>query len=129
MSRQHGITVDLHDREIPRALGSAVSLCAYRIVQEALHNVAKHSGATRASVDITASPSVLELVVVDKGRGFVPEAGLVGLGLVSIGERVKLLDGEFKIDSSPGDGTRLHVRLPLAARAAAIREREEQRLA
>jgi PAS domain S-box-containing protein len=130
MSRQHGLMVDLRDRQIPRALGSAVSLCAYRIVQEALHNVVKHSGATRASVELTGSPTALELVVADQGRGFVPDAqGLVGLGLVSMGERVKLLDGEIAIDSSPGDGTRLRVRLPLAAPAAAVCETDEQRSA
>jgi signal transduction histidine kinase len=128
MSRQHGITVDLHAQQMPRALGSAVSLCAYRIVQEALHNVVKHSGATRASVELTGSPTAIELVVADQGRGFVPDAqGLAGLGLVSMGERVKLLDGEIAIDSSPGDGTRLRVRLPLDA--AATCETNKQRSA
>jgi signal transduction histidine kinase len=128
VSRQHGITVDFRDEDVPLTIDAAVSLCAFRIVQEALRNVVKHSGATRAQVELTGLGAALALVVADEGRGFVPDApGLSGLGLQSMRERVKLLDGEIGIHSEPGLGTRLDVRIPLAASARRQRPADEQR--
>jgi signal transduction histidine kinase len=116
ISRQHGITVEFRDEDVPSTIDAAVSLCAYRIVQEALRNVVKHSGATRARVELTGLSTALELVVADEGCGFVPDtAGLAGLGLLSMRERVKLLDGEIRIHSEQGAGARLDVRIPLTA--------------
>jgi len=127
MSRQHGITVEFRDDDVPLRIDGAISLCAYRLVQEALRNVVKHSGATRARVELTGVGSTLKLVVVDEGRGFVPDAtGLSGLGLLSMRERVKLLDGEFGIHSEPGMGTRLEVRMPLAASVSHVLAADEQ---
>jgi signal transduction histidine kinase len=127
MSRQHGMTIEFRDDDVPLTIDGAVSLCAYRLVQEALRNVVKHSGATRARVELTGLGTALELVVVDEGRGFVPDAaGLSGLGLLSMRERVKLLDGEFGLHSEPGMGTRLEVRMPLAASVSHVRAADEQ---
>jgi signal transduction histidine kinase len=130
MSRQHGITVEFRDVDVPLTIDGAVALCAYRIAQEALHNVVKHSGATRARVELTGLGPALELVVADEGRGFDPDAsGLAGLGLLSMRERVKLLDGEISIESEPGRGARLEVRIPLAASASDERATDKQRSA
>lgn len=127
MSRQHGITVEFRDEEVPLTVDGEVSLCAYRIVQEALRNVVKHSNATRARVELRGLGTALELVVADEGRGFVPDAAnFSGLGLVSMRERVKLLDGEIGIRSEPGMGTRLNARIPLAASASHPRAADEQ---
>ncbi len=114
MSRQHGIVVQFHNGGIPSAIDPDVSLCLYRVVQEALHNIVKHGGAQRAAVTLACSAGAIELHVTDEGRGFVPGApGHSGLGLVSMRERVKLLGGQIAIDSSPGAGVRLAVRIPL----------------
>ena len=129
-SRQHGIVVDFRAEDVPSTIDNAVSLCAYRIVQEALHNVVKHSGAARARVELTGRGTRLELVVADEGRGFDLDASaLAGLGLLGMRERVKLLDGEISIRSQRGAGARLDVRLPLAAPAIGIRAADEQRSA
>ena len=130
MSRQHGITVEFRDEQVPGTIDAAVSLYAYRIVQEALHNVVKHSGASQARVELTGSGVALELVVADEGRGFDPDTpGLAGLGLLSMRERVKLLDGEIGIRSKPGTGTRLDVRIPFTAPARNRRAADGQRSA
>jgi signal transduction histidine kinase len=127
MSRQHGITVEFRHEDVPPTMDASVSLCAYRIVQEALRNVVKHSGATRVQVELTGLGPALELVVADEGRGFVPEAaGLSGLGLLSMRERVKLVGGEIGIHSAPGIGTRLDVRFPFVTAASQVRAADEQ---
>jgi signal transduction histidine kinase len=98
-------------------------LCVYRIVQEALRNIVKHSHAQRASVRLEQQGAHLTLNIADSGVGFTP--GTLehsGLGLVSIRERVNLLGGQVVIRSAPGRGTRLGVRVPVDAKAAQARE-------
>ena len=127
ISRLHGISIEFRDQAVMGTIDGAVSLCAYRIVQEALHNVVKHSGATQARVELTGRDSVLELVITDQGRGFRADAPqLSGLGLLSMRERVKLLNGEFAIQSSPGAGTRLDVRIPLDSIASPVHAADVQ---
>ena len=129
-ARQHAIVVDFRDEHVPSVLEPAVSLCAYRIVQEGLRNVVRHSGAGRAEVVLQGLGAALELVIADDGRGFEPEAaGPAGLGLLSMRERVKLLDGEINIRSRPGSGVRLEVRLPLVGSGTFRRPADEQRTA
>jgi signal transduction histidine kinase len=130
MSRQHGIAIEIRDENVPLTIDGAVSLCAYRIVQEGLRNVVKHSGATRARVELTGLSTALGVVVVDEGRGVVPEAaGLSGLGLLSMRERVKLLEGEISIQSGPGKGARLDARIPLAGFPSHVRAADAGRSA
>jgi signal transduction histidine kinase len=129
-ARQHAIVVDFRDEQVPSALEAAVSLCAYRIVQEGLRNVVRHSGAARAEVVLKGLGAALELTICDEGRGFEPEAaGPAGLGLLSMRERVKLLGGEINIRSRPGSGVRLEVRLPLIGSGTFRRATDEQRTA
>src|SRR5205823_142722 len=91
------------------------ALCLYRIVQEALQNVIKHSGARHARVELGRSDGTICLRVVDDGVGF--DVGLVrareGLGLVSMRERLRLVRGAIAIDSRPSGGTYIEVRVPL----------------
>lgn len=93
---------------------SSVALCIYRVVQEALRNVAKHAGTTRALVMVRGNGAGLQVVVKDSGRGFVLREGCTkGLGLTSLAERVRLAGGTCVIRTAPGRGTRVHASVPL----------------
>lgn len=96
-------------------LGEPHATAAFRIVQESLANVAKHAGASHVKVGVAREEGDLVLTVEDDGKGF-DVAGPrkpASLGLLGLRERVQLLKGSVAIDSRPGGGTRLHVRLPL----------------
>ncbi len=112
---QEGIAVDLVIQDSPGALSDDAALCLYRVAQESLRNIARHSGAKSAEVTLTSAGNILELRVSDRGRGFdLKQAGRQsGLGLVSMQERVKLLHGSLEVRSQPGSGTALAVHLPL----------------
>lgn len=93
---------------------------AYRIVQESLSNARKHSGSRSVEVGVRRTADTLELHVADQGRGFDPQAaGRQGFGLVGMAERVRLVGGECRIESTPGAGARIDVRLPLLDRDGA----------
>ena len=93
---------------------SAVSLCIYRIVQEALQNVAKHARVTDGSVQLKRSPGILSLTIADRGAGIPLDwiGAAAGLGLVSIKERTRLVNGAVRIQSMPNQGTTLTVTIP-----------------
>ena len=116
-SKRTGILTQLiHDRMGER-LAPEVEVCAYRIAQEALTNVARHAQARFCRLYLQRLPFTLLITVEDDGRGFDPqrlEAGSArrGLGLVGIRERASGLGGTFRLESSPGKGTRLSVELP-----------------
>ncbi len=115
ISEQRKVSVVFRSAELPRSVDPGVSLCLYRIAQEALHNVAKHSRALHASVELTREGNHLHLQIADTGIGFDPVAvNRAGLGLVSMRERVGVLKGHLSIHASPGAGTRIGVRVPLA---------------
>ncbi len=95
----------------------ATALSIYRIVQEALQNVAKHSGAARAEVRLIRSSGAVDLSVKDSGRGMASASGASGLGLVSMKERARLAGGSLEIESAPGKGTELRVSIPAPPRA------------
>ena len=90
-------------------LSGEVSLCMFRVVQEALRNVAKHSRATKVDIEMQATPKSLNLCISDDGVGFASNisAPRAGLGLVSMRERLHLIGGRFIISSKPGCGTRV----------------------
>ena len=119
--RAHGFTVDLHMTgfHVATRLSPAVETALYRILQEALTNVARHAQATGVDVLVERHASYVRAVVEDNGRGFGPDAtqpphtNTRGLGLLGIHERAGLLHGQASIDSSPGHGTTLSVHLPL----------------
>ncbi len=102
--------------DVPLAADAAVNL--YRIVQEALHNVHKHAQASRATVLLDVHGEHLTLVIEDNGRGFAQgepaERGAESLGLISMRERARLIGGDIDIETAPGQGTSIFVRVPLA---------------
>ncbi len=110
-----GIKTRFSQCGVPANLSSAVSLCIYRVVQEALRNVAKHARAPRAVVILRGIKNGLQIVVKDTGRGFdldqVRAKG--GLGLISVTERVRLAGGNCVIYSAPDQGTRIQAWIPL----------------
>jgi signal transduction histidine kinase len=85
----------------------------YRLAQEALNNVAKHSGAGRATLQVRRRRNCIELLVSDEGEGFDPATGSDGFGLAGMRERVELAGGELQIKSQPGSGTRVMASVPL----------------
>ena len=118
-SQRSGLPVDFRAVGRPERLRPEVELVVYRVVQEALSNVARHSGATRAEVSVIAESSTLIVSVADDGRGFDPAAALdsrpQSLGLFGMRERAALVGGQLGIESAPGRGTRVRLEVPLAA--------------
>jgi signal transduction histidine kinase len=96
-------------------LGADVRLCLFRIVQEALTNIRRHASASQVNIHLEQSPGEVALSIHDDGQGFdrAAPSWRPRLGLASMEERVRLLDGRLEIDSSPGRGTRITVRLPV----------------
>jgi signal transduction histidine kinase len=112
---QQGVRVKFTHNEIPQGIHSDAALCLFRIVQEGLRNVSKHSGANEAQVRVHQDGKKLLVVVSDQGSGFdTRKVGMkTGLGILSMEERVHLLGGQFKIHSEPGKGTQLEAWLAL----------------
>jgi signal transduction histidine kinase len=98
---------------VPSALPPDLTLCLFRVVQEALQNALKYSRAREVSVHLTGGPKALTLTIADDGVGFDVEAAWgKGLGLISMSERLDAVGGTLEIHSKPGAGTRLEVRVP-----------------
>jgi signal transduction histidine kinase len=120
-SRRTGIRTELSQDGWRGRLAPEIEVSAYRIIQEALTNVAKHAQATRCIVSLRRLPRAVEATVEDDGRGF--DAGLResrrGMGLIGIQERAAGLGGVLQLESAPGRGTRLTVRFPLAPAVSA----------
>ena len=114
ISEQRRVTVRFSADDLPGRVDPGVALCLYRITQEALRNVAKHSQARAASVHLSCEENDLQLQIADSGVGFDPTAANHGLGLSSMRERVGILKGHIAIDASPGCGTRITARVPFA---------------
>jgi len=114
-ANQEGIGVGLEARDCPEQIPPDVGLCLYRITQEALRNVAKHSGAREARVTLAGTKDGIQLSVADSGSGFDLDQTKRkrGLGLVSMEERVRQLGGSFLVKSKPQEGTELEVWVPL----------------
>jgi signal transduction histidine kinase len=116
-SNQQGVTIDFESEELPAELNSDVALCLYRVLQEALHNAAKHSEGQQFGVRVWTTRRHVHLEVRDDGVGFDVQKAREssGLGLVSMEERVKLVSGELSIASAPRHGTTVHARVPLTS--------------
>ncbi|MGO9094030.1 MAG: chemotaxis protein CheB [Bryobacteraceae bacterium] len=114
-SKLYPIQLKLTQRSVPEGIPFEVSLCLYRVAQECLHNVAKHSGAQEATLTLRGDKKGLLLSVTDEGEGFDPDtaADQRGLGIVGIRERVRLVGGSVSIVSTPGQGAKIDVRVPL----------------
>src|SRR4029077_14301561 len=112
VSRGAGIQVNVAAGGVSDSLPEEHKTCIYRVVQEALHNCVRHSGARTARITVDRRAEDIHVLIQDDGRGFRPETQK-GLGLIGIGERVANLGGTFRIDSQPGRGTLLAITLPL----------------
>jgi signal transduction histidine kinase len=114
---QQKVEIDFQAHDLPSPLSADISLSLFRVLQEALHNSAKHSGVRHFEVRLWGTSDDIHLTVVDSGTGFDREAAKTsqGLGLISMEERLKLLKGTLSIDSQPQRGTTIHARVPLSA--------------
>ena len=115
LSQEHGLNIDIHCDAVPKGLPQHVAVTLFRVLQEALQNVLKHSGSAQADVVLTGTPDGIELSVRDSGIGFDPKRAMrgTGLGMVSMQERLKLVRGEFAVSSQAKRGTTIRARVPL----------------
>ena len=113
-SEQHNVTVKFDCREIMKHTPPDLSLCLFRVVQESLQNIVKHSHAQEARVALMRKGNQIELCIEDFGCGFDMESlqGSGSLGLISMRERARLVGGDLFIDSQPGSGTRVFLSVP-----------------
>lgn len=116
LSKQRNVEIDFTTEDIPRTVSPEVSLCLFRVLQEALNNAVKHSGVKHFTVRFQVVPNEIHMTVSDLGVGFNPEVvkGGTGLGLISMRERLHLVKGELSIESEPNRGTTFRVRVPIA---------------
>ena len=123
-ARTHGRTtqVDFYGLDTDDRLEPAVELVLYRAIQEAFTNVTKHSHASSVSVVVHRERDQLKLIVEDDGTGFDTERVGKGIGLLSIRERAEILGGTVSLESTPGLGTTVHVRLPVRAELGRSRQ-------
>jgi signal transduction histidine kinase len=113
-SSRPNLTVSFSDRDVPADLSQNVTLCLYRIAQEALSNIVKHSGANRVSMQLFGADEEVVLQIDDDGKGFDPAtAGKGRLGLISMIERAEAVGGKLSISSGPGTGTLLQAVIPI----------------
>jgi PAS domain S-box-containing protein len=115
----HGISLSFQGPDAPCDLPEDVALCLYRVAQEAVQNIIKHSGATKAAVRLAVADDTTTLTITDNGKGFAPEAepAKASLGLVSMRERVRSVQGEISVTSNVGKGTSIVVGVPLPKEA------------
>ncbi len=115
LTQSHGLPIAFECHDFVETLPDAIALCLYRVTQECLQNVIKHSAARHAQVELKRAAASVHLRVVDDGEGFDYRLlnGKTGLGFVSMRERLRLVQGEIAIDSRPAAGTRIEMRVPL----------------
>ena len=113
-SKLHGIEVEFSAQNVPESLPERVALCLYRVAQESLRNIRQHALTKKATVKLEKIEGEIVMVIEDFGRGFDPHRVREGgLGLVSMEERVRLVDGSVWVNPKPGDGTKVEVHVPL----------------
>jgi len=116
LSENHALNIDVHCDAVPTGLPQPVAVTLFRVLQEALQNVLKHSRSAQVDVALSGTPDRIELSVRDSGIGFDPKLAMkgTGLGLVSMQERIKLVRGEFAVSSQANSGTTVWARIPLS---------------
>jgi hypothetical protein len=114
--RQHaGIRIDFEFKGEAETLNRTLKTYIYRIVQEAIHNIVKHSAASEAYLKLIRDDDYITLLIHDNGKGFLPAGPDVnnGHGLQNMQERVKLMHGKMEIQSGIGKGTRIEIKIPV----------------
>jgi len=120
VSQSSDIQIDFSHSDVSRSIPQEVSTCLFRVLQESLTNVVKHSGTKTAQVELAGTPSEIRLQILDAGVGFDPEStgSRGGLGLLSMRERLNLLGGELLIESRPSGNTWIKACVPLNSSAS-----------
>ena len=115
LSERHGVTIDVHLENVPAALPPEIALSLFRVLQEALQNVVKHSGSRRAQVSLSGRIETVHLTVKDSGVGFDPHQSARGpaLGMTSMKERLTVVGGQLSVHSQRGNGTIIQAIAPL----------------
>ena len=115
LSEKTKVEIVFEHAGIPHTLSKEVSLCLFRVLQEGLQNAVKHSGVRSFTVDLQGTEESIELTVADTGNGFEEQDAFTryGLGLISMRERLQLVQGELSVKSQPGAGTTIRARVPL----------------
>jgi two-component system sensor histidine kinase UhpB len=124
VEKQLGIQVSYERSGVSASIDATIGIHVYRVLQEALSNVARHSGSDRASVRLRVNPGTLELEIEDHGKGLLPNVGRQGLGLVAMRERAEIVKGTLDIVPPPAGGTLIRLTVPLTsadADASALR--------
>jgi signal transduction histidine kinase len=121
--KQRKVEIDFKSHDLPSPVPPDTALCFFRVLQEALHNSAKHSRVRHFEVRLWGTSDEIHLTVADSGTGFDREAAKTsrGLGLISMEERLKLVKGTLSIDSQPKRGTTLHARVLLSSGGDSMR--------
>lgn len=115
-SQRTGLRCTVKVMDLPETIPLETGSSLYRILLECLGNVLKHARASHVTVELTCSDAAIHLTVADDGRGFIaglPSGEAEGLGFVSLRERARMLNGECRVQSHPGQGTIVHVKVPL----------------
>lgn len=122
ISDRRDLKIKFQQKGFPAALPPDITLCLFRIAQEALHNIVKHSGAREAKLVLTKTSEAVRFRVLDRGFGFDIEAAKMKkrLGLLSMKERLRLVGGEISIRSRPSEGTQIDVLIPLSIKEGNI---------
>src|SRR5262249_24850710 len=128
-AEQRDVEIYFTQKRVPGVLPEAISLCLFRVLQEALSNALKHSGVRRFEVNMEMVADELQLTVRDRGKGFDPKVAMYdqGIGLISMRERLSLVKGTMSIVSKPQEGTDVTFRVPLFTSSAAAEAANETR--
>jgi signal transduction histidine kinase len=123
-AQQRKVEIDFKSKDLIVPLSPEISLCLFRVLQEALHNAVKHSGVRHFEVELWEESGEIHLAVKDFGAGFDIRASKEsqGLGLISMQERLRLVNGEFSIESQLKRGTTIHARVPLTSENSSKRK-------
>ncbi len=115
VSESSDIHIDFSHSDVSRSIPQEVATCLYRVLQESLTNIVKHSRTKAAQVELTGSLGEIQLEILDSGVGVDPKStgSRGGLGLISMRERLSLLGGELLIESRPSGNTRIKACVPL----------------
>jgi len=119
ISAPQRIPITLQINELPEDMPSDLALCIYRVTQEALNNVVKHSRTLEAVIELTESDGMIVLKIRDFGVGFDPSAAQSGIGFASMRERLRMFGGELFVESIPGNGTEIDAKVKLEKANAA----------
>ncbi|MBI4234300.1 MAG: sensor histidine kinase [Chloroflexi bacterium] len=119
-----GVAFRVEEAGLDARLDSSLETVIYRVVQEAINNVARHSGASAATVRLESTPGLIAVTVEDNGRGFDPTLATTtpGVGIQGMQERASLAGGKLTVESQPGHGTTVRLEIPLIERVATTRD-------